>query len=166
MRKNIILACLLLAVMVGMTCGAQAAASQDIKSVKAGGVTFVWAVDRGELIGMLKSPSGGWVAVDFSQEVGTLEGKLVIGSLAGGRPAVEIRKVSGLAHGPDSAAATLARVMKENNDTVVVFRAKLKDLGLDKKIGKNVKIVLARSDKTDQLDQYHKGVRSAARITL
>jgi hypothetical protein len=145
---------------------ALARSGQDIKSVTVAGVTFIWAVDRDEMIGMVKSTTSGWVAVGFNSEHASAESKLIIGSIIDGRPSVEIQRVSGLAHSPDPAAPAMAHVMKENNATVVIFRVKMKDIGLEGKGGKPAQIILARSAETDELNQYYNGTRGTATITL
>jgi hypothetical protein len=145
---------------------AAARSGHDIKSVSVDGVTFIWAVDRDDLIGMVKSASPGWVAVGFNSDRASQESKLIIGSIAGGHPSVEIQKVSGLAHSHDPAALALAQVTKENNATVVIFRVKMKDLGLEGKSGKPAKIFLARNAESDDISQYDNGTRRAVTVTL
>jgi len=145
---------------------AAARSGHDIKSVSVDGVTFIWAVDRDDLIGMVKSTTPGWVAVGFNSDRGSQESKLIIGSIIDGRPSVVIQKVSGLVHSPDPAALALAQVTKENNATIVIFRVKMKDLGLEGKSGKAAKIVLARNAETDDINQYNNGTRRTVTVTL
>jgi hypothetical protein len=145
---------------------AVARSGHDIKNVSVAGVTFVWAIDRGDLIGMVKSTTSGWVAVGFNSDRASQESKLIIGSIIDGRPLVEVQRVFGLAHSPDPAALALAHVTKENNATVVIFRVKMKDLGLEGKSGKPAKIILARSAETNDLNQYHNGKRGTVTVTL
>ena len=145
---------------------AAARSGHDIKSVSVDGVTFIWAVDRDDLIGMVKSATPGWVAVGFNSDRGSQESKLIIGSISGGHSSVVIQKVSGLAHSPDPAALALAQATKENNATVVIFRVKMKDLGLEGKSGKPARIVLARNAETDDINQFNNGTRRTVTVTL
>jgi hypothetical protein len=151
----------------GQAENAPAQAGQDLKSVTcpATGVTLVWAVDRDDLIGMLKAPGAGWVAVGFCSDRTASAGKLVIGSVVNGRPVVRLKSLTGVVLNPDGQLLE-AHATREGEATVIIFRARLNDLGLVGKVGKPVPIILARSAAQDGITQYKCATVGAKIITL
>ena len=142
--------------------------SQDIKCVtcESTGVTFIWAVERDDLIGMLKSSSPGWVAVGFSSDESASAGKIVIGSVINGRPVVKVHKFFGWKLIPDDARLIEAHAAREQGATVVIFRAKLSDLGLADKVSKPLPVVLAKDATQEDFANYQNGVIGTVKITL
>lgn len=152
-------------------CGGQAengGQSQDIKCVtcESTGVTFIWAVERDDLIGMVKSSSPGWVAVGFSSDESASAGKIVIGSVINGRPVVKVHNFSGWKLVPDSTRLIEAHAAREQGATVVIFRAKLSDLGLADKVSKPLPVVLAKNATQEDFAEYQNGVIGIVKITL
>ena len=145
-----------------------AQAGQDLKCVtcETVGVTLVWAVDRDDLIGMVKSSSPGWVAVGFSSNELASAGSMVIGSVVNGRPVVRLKKFSGVTLTPGDGQLLEAHVTREKGATVVIFRARLKDLGLLGKVGKPLPVILARNAAQDDINQYRNATVGTKTITL
>jgi hypothetical protein len=143
-------------------------AAADLKCVtcETTGVTLVWAVDRDDLIGMLRSSSPGWVAVGFSSDEAASSGKMIIGSVFNGRPVVRLKKFIGPVLNPDNGRLLEAYATREQGATVVIFRARLKDLGLVDKIGKTLPVILAKNAAQDDISQYQSAAVGTVKITL
>ena len=143
-------------------------ASADLKcaTCETTGVTLVWAVDRDDLIGMLKAPGSGWVAVGFSNDLTASSGKMVIGSVFNGRPVVKLKQFTGPRLSPVAGQLLEAHAVREQGATVVIFRARLKDLGLADKVGKALPVVLARNAAQDDISQYQSAAVGVVNITL
>jgi hypothetical protein len=143
-------------------------AGEDLKCVtcETAGVTLVWAVDRDELIGQLKVSGPGWVAVGFAVDEASPSGKLIIGSVVGGQPVVRLRKFSGLTVSPDEGRLVESHAARDQGGTVVIFRAKLRDLGLADRVGKRLSVLLARDPARDDINQFQGGTIRMVSITL
>lgn len=154
----------------GANCGENAPpqTNADLKQVtcKESDVTFVWAIDREDLIAQLKAPSPGWVAVGFCSDGAGLSGKLIIGSLANGQPVVRLRNFSGPNLAPDQAKPVEVHVTRLKGGTVVLFRAKLRDLGLAGRVNNSVPLILARHATEEDINRYQDGLVGRVNITL
>lgn len=136
------------------------------KSVTAAGVKFSWGVEGNNLAGMLETKSTGWVAVGFGGDTMGSVGKVVIGSVAGGKATVQIQAISGRSHTLASGKLIGSGGKEVNGMTTITFKASLKDLGLDGMVGKSFPIILARNTETDDITAYHNGTRGSTTITL
>jgi hypothetical protein len=154
----------------GATCDGQAApgAGQDFKCVtcECTGITFVWAIERDDLIGMLKSSSPGWVAVGFSSDGSVSTGKIIIGSVVNNQSVVKLNKFFGYKLIPDTRKLIEAHAARERGVTVIVFRAKLRDLGLEGKISQTIPVILAKNATQENIDNYQDGSIKQVNITL
>ncbi len=155
----------------GANCGGENAAPQTNDDLKlavcqASDVTFVWAVDRDDLIAQLKAPSAGWVAVGFCYDQSATRGKLIIGSLVDGRPVVRLRNFSGAVLTADQAKLVEAHVTRLNGGTVVLFRARLSDLGLTGRVNSTVPLILARHATEADVNHYQDGLLGRVNVTL
>ena len=156
----------------GADCAEQAGSAaahseSDLKCVtsETTGVTLVWAVDRDDLIGVLRAPGAGWVAVGFAGDQTASSGKLVIGAVVNGRSVVKLKKFAGSSLAADGRLLE-AHAAREGGATVVIFRARLQDLGLADKVGKRLPVILARNAGQDDIDQYQSGSVGTVSVTL
>ncbi len=155
----------------GANCGGENTAPQtnaDLKQAvcQASGVSFVWAIDQDYLIGQLKAPGPGWVAVGFCSDESATSGELIIGSLVKGQPVVRLRKFSGLRLAPDTAKLAEVHVSRLQGGTVLLFRARLSDLGLAGKVNTAVPLILARHVSEEDIDRYQDGLIGRVNVTL
>ncbi len=154
----------------GADCGESAPPQKnaDLKQAlcEKTGVTFIWAVDRDDLIAQLQSPTSGWVAVGFGSDDSCLSGKLIIGSLVNGQPVVRLRNFSGVNLAPAPAQPVEAHVTRLRGGTVVLFRAKLSDLGLVGRVNSSVPLILARHEAEADINRYQDGLLGRVNVTL